>query len=109
MFATNPSLMVVYYHVVIFAETMDRDLEKEELLGDIILAGGDITLSFLNETDGEEREDGGSGEEEGDHDGSGDRIADEGDHDGSGDRMEKGAITASKSGEVYINDVGNMP
>ena len=84
----------------------DRDLEKEELLGDIICDGGDIDLtclSFLNETDGEEREDGGSGEEEGDHDGFGDRTADEGDHDGSSDRMEKGAITASKSGEVYIN------
>ena len=68
MFATNPSLMVVYCHVVIFAETMDRDLEKEELLGDIIREGGDIDLnylSFLNENESEEREDGGSGEEEG--------------------------------------------
>ena len=42
MFTTNPSLMVVYCHVVIFAETMDRDLEKEELLGDIIRIGGDV-------------------------------------------------------------------
>ena len=85
---------------------VDRDLEKEELLGDINRDGGDTDLnclSFLNETDGEEREDGGSGEEEGDHDCSGDRTRDEGDHDGSDDRMEKGAITASKSGEVYIN------
>src|SRR5215216_2192323 len=46
MFATYPSLMVVYCHVVIFAETMDRDLEKEELLGDIIRDGGDITCRF---------------------------------------------------------------
>ena len=53
MFATNPSLIVVYCHVVIFVETMYRDLEKEELLGDIICDGGDITLSFLNNTDGE--------------------------------------------------------
>ena len=54
--------MVIYCHVVIFAETMDRDLEKEELLGDIIRDGGDITLSFLNDTDGQEREDDGSGD-----------------------------------------------
>ena len=98
--------MVVYCHVVIFAETMDRDLEKEELLGDIIRDGGDITLSFLNDTDGEEREDDGSGdpmEEEGDHDGSGDhRMEEEGDHDGSGDRTEEGALTVAKSGKVYI-------
>jgi hypothetical protein len=81
MFATNPSLMVVYCHVVIFAETMDRDLEQEELLGDII------------------------------RDGSGDRMEEGGDHDGSGDRMEEGgydgsagvgALTVTKSGEVYI-------
>ena len=51
LFAINPSLMFVYCHVVIFAETMDRDLEQEELLGDIILQGGD-PLSFLNDTDG---------------------------------------------------------
>ena len=105
MFATNPSLMVVYCHVVIFAETMDRDLEKEELLGDIIFGGGD-PLSFLNDTDGQEGEDHGSGdrtmEEEGDDDGSGDRmVEEEGDHDdGSGDRMEEAAV--AKSGEVYI-------
>ena len=92
---------------VVFAETMDRDLEKEELLGDIIRDGVDITLSFLNDTDGQEREDDGSGdrtmEEEGhDHDGSGDRMPEEeGDHDdGSGDRTEEGAV--AKSGEVYI-------
>ena len=101
-FATNPSLMVV-----IFAETMDRDLEKEELLGDIIRDGGDDDiLSFLNDTDGDRREDDGSGvpmEEEGDHDGSGDRTEEEGDHDGSGDRTEEGALTVAKSGEVYIH------
>ncbi len=85
--------MVVYCHVVIFAETMDRDLEKEELLGDIIRDGGDITLSFLNDTDGQERED----------DGSGDPMEEEGDHDGSGDRTEEGASTVAKSGEVYIH------
>jgi hypothetical protein len=107
MFATNPSLMVVYCHVVIFAETMDRDLEKEELLGDIIRDEGDITLSFLNDTDGQEREDDGSGnpmEEEGDHDdGSGDRMEEEGDHDSSDDRTEVGDLTVAKSGEVYIH------
>ena len=111
--------MVVYCHAVIFAETMDRDLEKEELLGDIIRDGGDITLLFLNDTDGLEREDDGSGdpmeeegdhdgsgdrmEEEGDHDGSGDRTEEQGDHDGSGDRTEEGALTVAKSGEVYIH------
>src|SRR3989337_1021345 len=104
MFATNPSLMFVYCHVVIFAETMERDLEQEQLLGDIILAGAD-PLSFLNDTDGQEGEDDGSGnptmEEEGDHDGSGDRMAEEGDQDDdSGDRTEEGAV--AKSGEVYI-------
>jgi hypothetical protein len=89
MFATNPSLMVVYCHVVIFAETMehDRDLEQEEMLGDIIHDGGDdITSQFLNDSDGEGRED----------DGSGDRM--EGEDDGSGG---VGALTVAKSGEVY--------
>jgi hypothetical protein len=81
-----------------------RDLEQEQLLGDIILAGAD-PLSFLNDTDGQEGEDDGSGnptmEEEGDHDGSSDRMAEEGDHDdGSGDQTEEGAV--AKSGEVYI-------
>ena len=90
MLATNPSLMFVYCHVVIFAETMDRDLEQEELLGDIIRDGGD-PLSFLNDTDGQEGEDDGSGnptmEDEGYHDGSGDRMQEEGDHDDcSGDQ-----------------------
>src|SRR5215216_5368726 len=87
MFATYPSLMVVYCHVVIFEETMDRDLEKEELLGDIIRDGGDITLSFLNDTDGDERED----------DDSGDRMEEEGDHDSSGDPMEEGGYTTKNT------------
>ena len=86
-----------------------RDLEKEQLLGDIIFGGGDV-LSFPNDTDGLEGEDeAGSGdrtmEEEGhnDHDGSGDRMpVEEGDRDdGSGDRTESGT-TVAKSGEVYI-------
>ena len=62
-------------------------------------------MSFLNDTDGREGEDDGSGdpmEEEGDHDGSGDRMAEEGDYDGSCDRTEEGALTVAKSGEVYI-------
>ena len=78
-----------------------RDLETEQLLGDIILGGGDV-LSYLNDTDGLEGEgEAGYGdrtmEEEGhDYDGSGDRMpVEEGDrHDGSGDRTE--------SGQVYI-------
>ena len=57
-----------------------RDLEQEQLLGEIILAGGDV-LSFLNDTDGTMEEEG--------HD-----------HDGSGDRTEEGAV--AKFGEVYI-------
>ena len=95
--------------VAIFAETMDRDLEKEELLGDIIRDGGDITLSFLNDTDGQEREDDGSGdpmEEEGDHDGSGDRMEEEGDHDGSGDPNGGGSLNCCKVRRgiyTYIN------
>ena len=78
-----------------------RDLEKEQLLADIIFGGGDV-LSFLNDTDGlEEEDEAGSGdrtmdEESHDHDGSGDRMpVEEGDRDdGSGDRTE--------SGQVYI-------
>ena len=61
------------------------------MLGDIILSSDD-PLSFLNDTDGQEGEDDGSGdptmEEEGDHD------------DGSGNRTEEGAV--AKSSEVYI-------
>ena len=70
-----------------------RDLEEEELLGDIIREGGDV-MSYLNDTDGLE----GEGEA-----GSGDRTmeVEEGDRDdGSGERTEEGAV--AKSGEVYI-------
>ena len=78
-----------------------RDEEEEHVLGDIILAGGDV-FSYLNDTDGLKGEgEVGYGdrtmEEEGhDYDGSGDRMpVQEGDHDdGSGDRTE--------SGQVYI-------
>ena len=79
-----------------------QDEAAEEVLGDIILAGGDV-LSYLNDNDGLE----GQGEEAGygdrtmeeerhDYDGSGDRMpVQEGDRDdGSGDRIE--------SGQVYI-------
>ena len=79
-----------------------RDEQAEEVLGDIILAGGDI-LSYLNDNDGLE----GHGEEAGygdrtmeeerhDYDGSGDpMLVQEGARgDGSGDRTE--------SGQVYI-------
>ena len=83
-----------------------RDLEQEQLLGDIILGGGDPFL-FLYDTDGQEGEDDGSSdrtiEEQGhDYDGYGDRMAEEeGDHDdSSGDQTEEGAI--AKSGEVHI-------
>ena len=42
--------MYINCHVVIFAETMDqRDLEKEQLLEDIIFGAGDV-FSFLNDT-----------------------------------------------------------
>ena len=55
MFATNISICHVLYnncHVVIFAETMEhRDLEAEQVLGDIIAAGADV-LSYLNDSDG---------------------------------------------------------
>ena len=84
---------------------MDIDLEKEELLGYIISDRGDITLSFLNDIDGDERQDDGSGdpmEEEGDHDGSGDWMEEKGDHDGSSDRSEEGSLTFATSGKVYI-------
>ena len=83
-----------------------RDLEQEELLGDIIRDRRDV-LSFLNDTDGLEGQDEGSSdrtmeEERHDHDGSGDRMpVEERDHDdGSGDRTEEGAV--AKSGDVYI-------
>ena len=77
---------------ILIAETMDRDLKQEDLLGDIIRDGRD-PLSFLNDTNGQEGEDDKccdpTMEEEGDHDSSGDRMAEEGGHDhGSGDRSE---------------------
>ena len=74
----------------VFAETMehDRDLEQEKALEEIIREGDDdiMTSQFLNDSDGEGRED----------DGSGDRM--EGEDDGSGG---VGALTVAKSGEVY--------
>ncbi len=62
-----------------------RDEQAEEVLGDIILAGGDI-LSYLNDNDGLE--------EQGDYDGSGDpMLVQEGARgDGSGDRTESGQV-----------------
>ena len=79
-----------------------RDEQAEEVLGDIILAGGDI-LSYLNDNDGleEQGEEAGYGErrmeeERHDYDGSGDpMMVQEGDSDDSfGDRTE--------SDQVYI-------
>ena len=69
----------------------DRDLEQEEALEEIIRDGDDdiITSQFLNDSDGEGRED----------DGSGDRM-EEGGYDVS---TGVGALTVAKSGEVYIN------
>ena len=77
-----------------------RDEEQEQVLGDIILAGGDI-LSYLNDNDGLEEH----GEEAGyddrrmedgrhDYDGSGDpMLVQEGARgDGSGDRTESGQV-----------------
>ena len=78
-----------------------RDEATEAVLGDIIAAGSDATMSFLNETDGLEGqgEEAGYGdrtmEEEGhDYDGSGDPMpVQEGDRDdGSGDRTESGQV-----------------
>ena len=64
-----------------------KDEEQEDMLGAIIRDGDDdITSQFLNDSDGEGRED----------DGSGDRM--EGEDDGSGG---VGALTVAKSGEVY--------
>ena len=47
--------MFVYCHLVIFVETINRYLEQEELLRNIIRDGGD-SMSFLNDTDGQEGE-----------------------------------------------------
>ena len=84
-----------------------RDEQAEEVLGDIILAGGDI-LSYLNDNDGLE----GHGEEAGyDYDGSFDPMpVQEGDRgDGSGDPMtvqegdrDDGSGDRTESGQVYI-------
>ena len=77
-----------------------RDEEAEEVLGDIILAGGDV-LSYLNDNDGleEQGEEAGYGdrrveEERHDYDGSGDpMLVQEGARgDGSGDRTESGQV-----------------
>ena len=84
-----------------------RDEQAEEVLRDIILAGGDI-LSYLNDNDGLE----GQGEEEGyDYDGSGDPMpVQEGDRDdGSGDPIpvqegdrDDGSGDRTESGQVNI-------
>ena len=65
-------------HLHLYIPIYPKNIEKEQLLGGIILGGGDV-LSFLNDTDGLEREGEGSGdrtmeEESHDHDGSGDRM-----------------------------------
>ena len=62
-----------------------RDEEAEQVLGDIILAGGDV-LSYLDNNDGLE--------EQGEEAGYGDRRVEEErhDYDGSGDRTESGQV-----------------
>ena len=90
--------MAVYWHVVIFAETMehDRDLDQEKVLEDIIRDGDDDSASrYLNDSDGEGRDDEGPNVEGREDGGSGG----EGEDDGSAG---VGALTVSKSGEVYI-------
>ena len=94
-----------------------RDEATEAVLGDIIAAGSDVVLSFLNDTDGQEgqSEEAGYGdrtmEEEGhDYDGSGDRMPVEEGHldDSSGDRVlveghrDYGSGDRTESGQVYI-------
>ena len=74
-----------------------RDEAAEEVLGDIIAAGGDV-MPYLNEIDGLEEEGEAcygyrTTEEEGhDYDGSGDRMPVQEGHrdDGSGDQTESG-------------------
>ena len=94
-----------------------RDEQAEEVLGDIILAGGDI-LSYLNDNDGleEQGEEAGYGdrrveEERHDYDGSGDPMpVQEGDcEDVSGEPMsvqegdrDDGSGDRTESGQVYI-------
>ena len=84
-----------------------RDLETEQLLGDIILGGGDV-LSYLNDTDGLEGEgEAGSGdrtmEEEGhDYNGSGDRMpVEEGDHDDSSVSQWRKELLQSPARYIY--------
>ena len=73
----------------------DRDLEQEKVLEDIIRDGDDdITSRYLNDSDGEGREDDDSGGEGEDDDSDG-----EGEDDGSAG---VGALTVAKSTEVYI-------
>jgi hypothetical protein len=55
-----------------------RDLEQEELLGDIIRVGRDVLL-FLNNTDGLEGEDEGSSDDRTAEEDEGDRMPEEGD------------------------------
>ena len=94
-----------------------RDEQAEDVLGDIILAGGDI-LSYLNDNDGleEQGEEAGYGdrrveEERHDYDGSGDpMLVQEGTRsDGSGDPMlvqegarGDGSGDRTESGQVNI-------
>ena len=95
-----------------------RDEATEAVLGDIIAAGSDVVMSFLNETDGlgGQDEEASYGdrtmEEEGDdYDGSGDRMPVEEGHldDGSGDRMpveeghrDDGSGDRTESDQVYM-------
>ena len=72
-----------------------RDEEVEQVLGDIIAAGGDV-LSYLNDTDGLEGEGEGSGDRTMEGEGHDHDVR----NDGSGDRTEEGGV--AKSGEVYI-------
>ena len=79
-----------------------RDEQAEEVLGDIILAGGGDILSYLNANDGLEEQGEEAGyygdrrmeEERHDYDGSGDpMLVQEGARgDGSGDRTESGQV-----------------
>ena len=73
-----------------------RDEQAEEVLGDIILAGGDI-LSYLNDNDGleEQGEEAGYGDrrvEEERHDGDPMLVQEGARGDGSGDRTESGQV-----------------
>ena len=90
--------MVVYCHVVTFAETMehDRDLEQEKVLEEMI-CNADIASEYLYDSDGEGREHDGPDGEGREDDGSGGEREDD---DSSGEGED--ALTVSKSGEVYI-------